>query len=135
MLATLWGWLKEIGDSIYDAVAGLISWLGSVFPWLLDSLGTLLEWVLDAVWYLIKAIPYLLCDGIFTAILTVTNALDLSTVAVQFAAGYGLIPSQAAYFMCMIGFPQFASMIAAAYVVRFILNLKPTVAGTGLPQL
>lgn len=135
MLSTLWGWLKEIGTSIYDAAAGFITWLGSAFPWLLDSLGTLLEWLLDALVYIIKAVPYLMIDGVLTSIKLFISALDLSAIALQFVAGFGLIPPQAAYFMCAIGFPQFVSLIAAAYVVRFLLNLKPTIAGTGLPQL
>lgn len=135
MLQTLWGWLAELGQLIYDIAAKQITELHDAFPWLLDSLNTLCEWVLDALVYIIKAVPYLMVDGVLTAIKTFVSALDVSAIVLQFAAGYGLIPPQAAYFMCAIGFPQFVSMIAAAYAVRFLLNLTPIVQGTGLPQI
>ena len=127
MLVNFWGWFKEFSTSLVGFFNELFSWLGDALYWLLSSFAIILEWVLDSLVYLIKGVGYLFLDGVLVVMKTFISAIDVSAFAVQFAAGYGLIPSQAAYFMCAIGFPQFVTIIAVAYGIRFAMNTIPDV--------
>ncbi len=109
MFDFLWTWIKE----------GLI--------YILEGVVTVLGWFADTVIYIFKGLAFLFLDGIMIVVKTAIDAVDISAFALQFAAGYGLIPPQAAYFMCAIGFPQFVTLIAVAYAIRFALNLIPRV--------
>ncbi len=93
--------------------------------WLLNQLYTPLEWVLDGLVYVLKAIPWLILDGVLSAVSVFIAAVDVSAVVFQWAAGYALIPDLAIWFMVAIGFPQVVTLVASAYVVRFILNIVP----------
>lgn len=98
-----------------------------LFSWLWGLISGSLLWVLDALVYILKAVPYLILDGLLSSVYLFVSALDLSAVVFQWAAGYALIPPQAIYFIVAIGFPQFVTLVAGAYVVRFLLNLIPAV--------
>lgn len=131
-----------IGQAVQTVIEALDKWFSPLFSWLYDALlwsvhflELILQWTLDAVLFIILGTLYLTLDGILISLKAIVYGLDLSTVPLQFAAGMGLIPSQAAYFMVAIGFPQFVTIIAAAYAVRLLMNLVPTVAGTGLDKL
>lgn len=97
----------------------------------MEGFSTLLGWVFDTLIYILKGLAYLLLDGLMVTLKIMIDAIDISAFALQFAAGYGLIPSQAAYLMCAIGFPQFVTIIAVAYGIRFALNLIPRVEVLG----
>ncbi|MBI4690419.1 MAG: hypothetical protein HY754_09170 [Nitrospirae bacterium] len=113
----------------------LWTWIKDAVIWVLESLSTVADWLTDAIVYVVKGVLFLIFDGVLLTIQTIVSTLDLSAISLQWAAGKGLIPVQAAYLMCAIGFPQFVSIIAAAFAVRFIINMIPTVAGTGVPNL
>lgn len=119
MLGDAWdkvkGWLEQSLQFIVDKLT-----------WIIDSLYIVLTWFLDALIYALKAVMYLFLDGILLSVKAFITTIDFSAVALQFAAGHGLLPPAAAYFMCAIGFPQFVTMIAAAYVIRVTLNLIPS---------
>lgn len=105
----------------------LFTWIKEALLFLLESALTLIGWVFDTIIYILKGLAFLLLDGLMITLKAMIDAVDISAFALQFAAGYGLIPSQAAYFMGAIGFPQFVSIIAIAYGIRFALNLIPRV--------
>lgn len=132
-------WVGQAADRLIEALdkwfSHLFSWLNDAILWCVHSLEVLLQWTLDAVLLIVLGTLYLLLDGVLIALKAIVYALDFSNVPLQFAAGMGLIPTQAAYFMTVIGFPQFVTIIAAAYAIRLLMNLVPTVAGTGLDKL
>lgn len=109
----------------------LWNWFKEALIFILQGLSTLLGWVFDSLIYVLKGLAYLLLDGLMITFKTMISVIDISAFALQFAAGYGLIPPQAAYFMCAIGFPQFVTIIAVAYGIRFALNLIPRVEVLG----
>jgi hypothetical protein len=104
-----------------------LNWIREALTFLVESLGTLIEWFFDAVLFVLKGLAYLFIDGIMIFIKTLIFTIDIPANLLSFAAGYGLIPSQAVYFMNAIGFPQFVTIIAGAYLVRLSLNLIPHV--------
>lgn len=93
--------------------------------WLLNQLYTPFEWLLDGFVYVLKAVPWLIIDGVLSAVSVFIAAVDTSAVVFQWAAGYALIPEQAIWIMVAIGFPQMVTLIAAAYVYRFLINIVP----------
>lgn len=105
----------------------LWTWIKESLIFLLEGFSTLLGWVFDTLIYILKGLSYLLLDGLMITLKIMIDAIDISAFALQFAAGYGLIPLQASYFMIAIGFPQFVTIIAVAYGIRFALNLIPRV--------
>jgi len=116
-----------------------MEWLGQVFSdavsWLWQRIVEGLTWILDGLLFILKGFAFFFIDGMLTIFTTLINALDYSAVAFQWAAGKALLPPQAIYFICAIGFPQFAAIVTSAYVLRFVMNLIPSVAGTGFDKL
>ncbi|MBT9168236.1 MAG: hypothetical protein DDT19_01581 [Syntrophomonadaceae bacterium] len=115
MLDDILRWLQEALQFLLDKLT-----------WIINALYTVLTWLLDALVFILKAILYLFIDGLLLAVEGFVSALDFSAVVFQWAAGYSFIPPQAIYVMVAIGFPQFVTMIAAAYGVRLLLNLIPS---------
>ncbi len=97
-----------------------------VIRWLLDNLYVPLGWVLNGILYLLLSIPWYIMDGFLTVIETLIASINYSSVVFQWAAGYALLPSQAVYVMNAVGFPQFVTIVAAAYAVRLLINLIPS---------
>jgi hypothetical protein len=103
--------------------------------WLLGWLYKLLNYGLDGLLYTIKGVLYLLLSGIFTTIEVILSTISFSNVVFQWAAAYTDIPPQAVYVMTMIGFPEFVVIVSAAYYVRLLMNLVPSVAGNSVDKL
>lgn len=108
--------MSGLAQSIVDAVS-----------WLLDQIYVPFGWILDGLLYLLISIPWFIIDGFLSAVEIIIAGLDLSSVAFSWVAGYALVPDQAIYFMVAIGFPQFVTIIASAYAIRFALNIIPSV--------
>lgn len=106
--------MSALGQAIVNALA-----------WFLGLLYEPLQWVLDGIVYVALSLPYAILDGLLTVVTTFVSSLDFSAVVFQWSAGYALIPPSAVYVMTAIGFPQFVTLIGAAYVVRMLLNLIP----------
>lgn len=96
-------WIGQAVQTVVDTLdkwfSPLFSWLSNAFLWLGNTILTLLQWTLDAVLFIVLGTLYLLLDGVLIALKAIVYGLDLSTIPLQFAAGMGLIPAQAAYFM------------------------------------
>lgn len=104
----------------------MYQYLIDAIAWLISMLYIPFAWLLDALFYLLKGVAWLILDGLLTAVLVVIQGINYSSVVFQWAAGYALIPSQAVYVMQSIGFPQFVTIIASAYALRFLLNIIPS---------
>lgn len=130
LAALLRPWFVRLGLTV-AGVAALNSektteWLSEHgFKWLANAIHKITAWALDGIVVILKGVLYLFMDGILMAVKTFVGGIDSSVIALQWSTAYGLIPPQAAYFMTAIGFPQFVTMIAGAYTVRFLLNLIP----------
>jgi len=99
--------------SLLAKVAGLAKWFLSVFKQIFVDMWNLVTdmfcWVLDSVLSLAASI--------------------VSAISVPFDPGtyYSMIPPQMANTLGIIGLPQALSMIVAALVIRFLLQLIPFV--------
>lgn len=126
-------WFVQLG-LIVGGTAALNSektaeWLSEHgFKWLANAIHQITVWALGGMFYILKGVLYLVIDGLLTAVKTIVTGIDFSSIAFQWAAGKALLPLQAIYFICAIGFPQFVTIIASAYVIRLILNLIPAAA-------
>lgn len=108
------------------SLTGIAQAIIDAFSWLLSMLYIPLGWALDALIYILKAVVWLILDGFFTVVLAFVSALDFSSVVFQWTSAYTFIPAQAVYIMQAIAFPQFVTLIASAYVIRFLLNILPS---------
>ncbi len=100
--------------------------------WLLDFVNGFasilynsLSWVLDGLWLLFGDILYAILDQLLDAVVTVVSLLDVSSLAVNVASGWGLLPPQLVWIINQSGLATGISMLANAYALRFALNLIP----------
>jgi len=100
-------WLK-------DFINGFFRFLMDGFRWLAEALGEVLAYV-----------AYTVYDGLLTVIFTFASAVDLSAVAFNIAAQYAGLPSQLIWLVNQVELPQSMTYIAAAIVIRMLLNLIP----------
>lgn len=99
--------------SLLAKIAGLAKWFLSVFKQIFVDMWNLVTdmfcWVLDSVLSLAASI--------------------VSAISIPFDPGtyYSMIPAEMANVLGLIGIPQALSMIVAALVIRFLLQLIPFV--------
>lgn len=82
-------------------------------------------WLLDGVILVLGLTLYYIVDGFFTVCTTIIATLDISSSVFNFAASLSSLPTQLTWLLDAVGFPQCVTVLAAAYLVRFLLNLIP----------
>ena len=103
----------------------LLQWLYQAAAWIFNGLWLIGKYFLDGILYIIKGVLWLMVSGIMQGFQTAFDALSFTSVVFQWAAAYTSIPQQAVYVMVRIGFPEFVTMIGAAYVIRLTMNVIP----------
>ena len=106
--------------------SGFIQGIINALAWLLSVVVTIIKYLIDGLAYEFKAILWYFIAGVVSTAAGFIKGINYSQVIFQFAAGYGGLPPTAIYVMSAIGLPQFVTIIASAYVVRFTLNLIPS---------
>ena len=104
-----------MGQIIYNALA-----------WFLGFIKVLVGWLLDGVFYTCKGMLWIFMQGVFSTVSGFVSLISFSEVVFQWGAAYANLSSHAQYVLVAIGFPEFVTMIAGAYLIRFTLNLIPS---------
>ena len=102
--------------------AALLDWLWSFW----DLVQTGCKWVIDGFFLLIRFTLYSIFDGLLVVIEAFFSALDLSSIAFNYAAAWGGLPTQFIWLITVTGLPQCLALLGAAYLIRLLLNLIPS---------
>jgi hypothetical protein len=94
--------------------------------WLWERLKGTPITMLDGLFYTLRGALWLFMKGVFVTVSGFVATISFSEVVFQWAAAYAALSPQASYVMVAIGFPEFVTMIAGAYVVRLGLNMIPS---------
>lgn len=113
-LKTLWAWLKNLDDNIYEIVEYFIK----LAEWFVDFVIVLLSVLVDFVLGLLIR----LMDMVLAAVIALFNTLE---IPFNPATYYSMIPPDVASLLGAIGLPQAMAMIVAAIMIRLILQLIP----------
>jgi len=100
----------------------IIDWLWSF--WLLVEKG--FTWVINGFFLLIRFTLFSIFDGLLVVIEGFFSALDLSSIAFNYAAAWGGLPTQLIWLITVTGIPQCLTLLGAAYMIRLLLNLIPS---------
>lgn len=103
------------------AINAIIDWLGGV--WL--KIWAFGDWVLDGCILVLKAVPYMIMDGILTCIEGIFSTFDFSVSIASVAGQWANLPTQMIYIINAIGIPQGITMLIAAIGLRMAINLIP----------
>lgn len=98
-----------------------------VVAWVFQALYNMVIYTLVGLWIVLKVGLWLISAGILSTISGFIAGISLSGVAFNFAGQWAGLPPQAIYLVNASGIPEFMTIIAAAYVIRFLLNLIPAV--------
>lgn len=107
--------------------------MGGLFTMLLAKLGAIVSWfsalavaVFVSLWDIFKDVFSWLFEQCLTVATTAVSSLNLSGITASIT-GYGSIPANVMLVMSSIGLGQALSIISAALVIRFTLQLIPFV--------
>ncbi len=103
--------------------AVIISWLRTFWNWI----ETAFTWILDGLILIIQFVFFTILDGLLTVVETALAAIDLSSVAFNYAAAWSNMPDQLVWLINAVGLPQCFTILGAAYLIRLTLNLIPSV--------
>ena len=103
------------------AINAIIDWLGQVW----NKIWSFGSWLLDGAIEVLKAVPYMIMDGILTCIEGIFNTFDFSTTIASAAGEWAHLPTQMIYIINAIGIPQGITMLVAAIGLRMLINLIP----------
>ena len=103
--------------------AAIIEWLETFWTWVETSI----KWLLDGLITLIQFIFFVILDGLFSIVETFFAAIDLSSVAFNYAAAWANLPTQLIWLINTVGLPQCFALLGGAYLIRLTLNLIPSV--------
>jgi len=92
---------------------------------LVSYLGTLFKWLLDGVLWVIGKVLYVIFDGLLTVIDTIFKSIDVSSYLTSNALSWANMPSQLIWLVNQIGIPQGLTIIASAISLRMLINLIP----------
>jgi hypothetical protein len=102
--------------------------------WLVDFINdfwygliSVVTWLLDNLIIVLSSVVYLIFDGFFTLVSGFIASLDLGSFLLSYAANWDLLPPQLIYLINASGLAQGLTLLSYAYVVRFTLNLIPSV--------
>ena len=106
----------------------IINWLSAVYAWFANFwhwIEETVKWILDGLILLLQFVFFTIFDGLLTVIESIITGIDLSSVAFNYAANWANLPDQVIWLITALGLPQCITMLGAAYLVRFTLNLIP----------
>lgn len=83
------------------------------------------QWILDGLGTCLKVLAWPIYDGLLTAVESITAALDVSSLGLQFAAGLSSLPGPLRYILSAICLAQGMTIIAGAIALRMLINLIP----------
>jgi len=102
--------------------AALFSWLTSF--WSLIEKG--FSWILEGLLLIIKFVLFSVFDGLLVVVEGFFSALDLSSIAFNYAATWSALPTQMIWLISTTGLPQCFALLGAAYLIRLLLNVIPS---------
>lgn len=102
--------------------ATIINWLRTFWGWV----ETGFTWILDGLILLVQFVFFTIFDGILSVVEAFIAAINLSSVAVNYAAGWSHLPTQLIWLINATGLPQCVALLGAAYLIRLLLNLIPS---------
>lgn len=105
----------------------LLQGIISIVVWFVQLLYHLVSLVLLGMWIVLKFGLWLIVAGILSTVSGFIAGISLSSVAFNFAGQWAGLPPQAIYIVNALGIPEFMTIIAGAYLIRFTLNLIPGV--------
>ena len=100
----------------------IIGWLRTFWHWV----ETGFKWILDGVVLLLQFVVFTILDGLFLVVEGFFSALDLSSIAFNYAATWSSLPPQLIWLISATGLPQCFAILGAAYAIRLTLNLIPS---------
>ena len=106
-----------------SAFAVIIRWLSSFWSWVEKGF----TWILDGFILLLQFVVFTILDGLFSVVETFLSALDISAIALNYAATWSSLPTQLLWLINAVGLPQCLTLLGAAYLIRLVLNLIPSV--------
>jgi uncharacterized membrane protein YqgA involved in biofilm formation len=92
-----------------------------------DGLVSVVMWLLDGLTIVLSSVVYMIFDGFFTLVHGFISSLDLGSFLLSYASNWNLLPPQLIYLINASGLAQGLTLLSYAYVVRFTLNLIPSV--------
>lgn len=101
----------------------IIDWLRSFWEWV----ETGFTWILDGCVTLLQFVVFTIFDGLLSVVETTIGAINLSSVAFNYAAAWSNLPTQLIWLINAVGLPQCFALLGAAYLIRLTLNLIPSV--------
>ena len=103
--------------------AVLFNWLGKFWR----ALEIAFTWALDGFILLLQFVVFTILDGLFSVVETFLSVLDISAIALNYAATWSSLPTQLIWLINAVGLPQCMTLLGAAYLIRLVLNLIPSV--------
>lgn len=86
---------------------------------------SLCTWALDGCLWILKKAAFVLMDGLLTCISSIFTAIDLSSIASNYALQWANVPTQLIWFVNAISLPAGITIIVAAIGIRMLINLIP----------
>jgi hypothetical protein len=83
-------------------------------------------WLLDGLQLAIKAIFYIVLDGLLTMIQTFMAALNIGNLGIDFLSWWGSVPPQVIWILHAINLGQCITMLVGSIGIRVALNLIPS---------
>lgn len=117
--------LTWLVDNIVDALFWFLDNIYKFSIWFLEGIYVLLSFVIEGILTVIKVSFLWMFDGVLTLVYVFVRSLDLSGIAVNYFADWGLLSPQALYVVNQSGIPQGLTLLAYAIGIRVLLNLIP----------
>lgn len=106
-------------DYFFESV---LTFLNSV----VGVIGSALTWVTDAIGSVLWGFLYLVISGLLSVVSGFVSLIDLSTIATNLTASWGLLPPQVVWVINQSGLADCLAIIGYAYIIRMTLNLIPS---------
>ena len=91
-----------------------------------DGLLNLKDWLLDGLLYILSKVLFFVFDAFCSVVETLITAIDFTQLTALSAFGdWNLLPPQILYILSQLHIGQCLTMLAAACLIRLILNLIP----------
>jgi len=88
-------------------------------------LNSLCTWALDGCLWLLKKAAFVIMDGLLTCISSIFTAIDLSSIAANYALQWANVPTQLIWFINAISLPAGIAILVGAIGIRMLINLIP----------
>ena len=92
-----------------------------------DGIVFVFHFILDAIVYIIGTIVYYIYAALLATIEVFINSIDTATLSFfDDTNPWSELPVQVIYILNILDFPTLLTMLAASYLIRFLLNLIPS---------